>query len=445
MEATTREPVRLGDVIRRIAARRLVLLGTVVAVVGLATSAGLVIPKSYTATAVVTVSPITTTPFSSTPLTQQINIETERNVMSSTSVAAGAVRLLQDGSTPASLLSSISVSSPPDSLVLRVSFVGRSPKRTAAVANAFADAYLEYRAQGAADVADRIIKSIEGSITEITSGNENKGLSEAAAQAQILALRQQQQQLSGVSLNTGRVIGPAVIPTGPSSPGPKVFVAGGLALGLLGGLVLALLAEQFDPRVRRADRLARATGHAVMAGKNPADEEPYRRALMVLTTPDPGEPLPRPLLISVVSPGASSAWAAHALGAVAADAGRNVGLHILTDLDNRRLDRGWPGSADLDAWQVDIAIIDSSGVSSATRRELLAQRTHRVLLVSTSANKRGILASWIDNFENDGGQVDAVLFQRRPRPAPEMPARPETTPPTRRTQGRGGLVATLRR
>lgn len=417
MEPESHEPVRLTDVLRRIMARKLVLVSTIVAIVGIAAGVGTSLPKTYTATAVVTVSPITTTPFSSSSLTQQINIETERNVMASTSVAADAAELLRDDSKPASLLSTISVSSPPDSLVLRVSYVGPSPERAAQVANAFADAYLKYRAAGAEDVASRIIQSLEDSIESIAQGDDGKGLSEAAKQAQIVALRQQQQQLSGVSLDTGRVIGPASVPTEPSSPGLPIFIVGGLALGVLAGLALALLVEQFDPRVRRADRLAEATGRTVLATAGHADDEPYRRALRLMTAAGPDEVRPRPLLITVMAPGSSSAWAAHALCSVAADTGRSVDCHILTDTNGAELDRGWPEARDLHAWDADLGVLDVSGVSSATRRELLAERAHAVMVVCTSKSRLTKFCEWLDDFERDGGQVDVILYERKPRPA----------------------------
>ncbi len=96
-------------------------------------------PPTYSARAVVRVTPLTGT------ADKDISTITESRIATSTSVARRVRTLLKTDRTPAQLVSHVAVSSPLDSQVLAFEYSASSARKAAAGANAFAEAYLAYR------------------------------------------------------------------------------------------------------------------------------------------------------------------------------------------------------------------------------------------------------------------------------------------------------------
>lgn len=415
----------LPVVLSKIAARRWIVITSALLLFGLSGLVGRLWPMEYVATSVVTVSPITITPFTSTPVNQQINIETERNVVSSTSVASAAARSLADAPSAATLLQSLQVTSPPDSQVLRISYKDPSAGRAALVADAFANAYLRYRSASADDLAQKIIKRTQDRIDELTAALPKETTAQTASQVasiqqQILTLREQQRQLSSVALNPGQVIGPADVPSSSSSPKLALFLAGGGALGILLGLVLALLREQTDRRVRRPDRLADALhGEVVVRDPHEPDETARRVLMMVTAHVSPGaSAAASPMLVDVTSVDeyAAGAPVAAELAAAARGAGRTCLVQPMHERQSELVDQGWPSSSDRARWQVDVVFLDSRMLHSATRRELLAHRSDSIVLCVSARSRLEDVGRWLEGFERAGGQLSAVLFvEPKPR------------------------------
>ena len=107
-------------------------------------------------------------------------------------------------------------------------------------ANALAEAYLQFRTQGAEDVAEGQIAELERKVSELVT----KESLTAPEESLLASMRDELASLRLVGNVPGRVISRAITPTEPSSPGVSVVLAGTVALGLLAGCGLALGRER---------------------------------------------------------------------------------------------------------------------------------------------------------------------------------------------------------
>jgi succinoglycan biosynthesis transport protein ExoP len=244
--------------------RRLVLV-LVLVILGLAAATALLhqTPKTYQSTAVVDISPTSSGSLAS------VSTITESRIVTSTSVALAAKETLAFNGTPTDLASRVTVTSPLSSQVLNITFASGSAQGAANGANAFANAYLDFRTQIAQkDITLRIAR-IQSQIADL---QRNLATLKAGQETQRSSLQNQIQQLQN-QLNTyqtsvvslGHVVGAAVVPVSPSSPRPVLYLAGGLLFGLLVGIVLAVVRDRRDDRVRDASELEYGLGAPVIA------------------------------------------------------------------------------------------------------------------------------------------------------------------------------------
>lgn len=418
-------PVTLGDVLARLRARWLIVVVVAVAsgLGGVALAA--VWPVSYSATALIQVSPITSTPFSATPASQQVSIETERNVLASPEVAADVIDRLGDPREPDEVLEQISVSSPPDSLVLRVTATGPDAQGAADLANAFSESYLELRSTRASALSDVLRQGLEDQIESLTSGELGDTSSELVQQ-QVLELRQEQARLAAVGVDPGTVIGRAAVPSGPSSLSPRIIVAAATALGILAGLLAALVVDAADPRVRRAARAAAVTGRPVVTARDDDDDEAMLQLVAALSPRLSDTSAPAPLMLALACPDQVTFDAARSLQEHLRRTGRRVALEELTDDEAVRVDRGYPDRDDLVPLQSDLVVLNLTALSSQARQAGVAARCDLLVLVATPRTPIAALRSWHAIAESSGTEVAPLLFVRRLR-APDrepVPSRP---------------------
>ncbi|MCC9205417.1 Wzz/FepE/Etk N-terminal domain-containing protein [Arthrobacter sp. zg-Y769] len=223
--------------------RRWLLVAVMVLLFG---SVGLVLggvaPVTYSASASLTVAPLTTSPFaSSAPL--QVNMATEREVMASREVAEAAAANLEDV-TVDELMEQTSVAAPTGSQVLKVSVRDESAQAAADHANALAQAYLNFRSAGAGEIAEGQINLLNQQVEELTSSDS---MSDAERQ-ELSSLHEQLTALSLVGEIPGRMISAAAVPSAPASPGIGVYMTAGAVLGLLAGCALALARDRGSRR-----------------------------------------------------------------------------------------------------------------------------------------------------------------------------------------------------
>ena len=259
----------LAHIVGRIRRRWRVVVA--VGLLGLAAGGGLgvVAPDSYSATASAALSPIR---LPGTTNVQSINIDTEQAVLLSREVATAAAKSLGKGVAADQLLDASTVAAPEGSEVLQLSITTATPADAARWADGMMNAYLRFRSQTALQAAQPAIDAL----------NQQVAATPAADASALADLKAQRTALQHIGDSTGRIIGHAVTPISPSSPGLLPFLVGGLAAGLLVGLVLALLRDHLDPRVRFGGRFFELTGRDGVVVDATGEQEAMRWVLRAL-------------------------------------------------------------------------------------------------------------------------------------------------------------------
>ncbi len=233
----------------------IVVAAIIGALLGLVVSA--LIPTRYSATTSLVVSPLVTNPFTNTR--DDVNIRTEAEVLRSREVAERASEALGEPLTAGSyLLSQVDVAAPSGSQILQVTVQASTPEQAAEAADALSLAYLEFRREGAAEIAERYLATIDEQLAQLQADGSGSSATLVAV------LQQQRLSVMLSSPEPGRIIGAATVPSRAATPGVAIAVIAGAAVGALGGVALALLRERLDRRVRAKDRLAALVGESLV-------------------------------------------------------------------------------------------------------------------------------------------------------------------------------------
>jgi capsular exopolysaccharide synthesis family protein len=224
----------------------------------------------YTATAVVLVQPATSS--SQFRPDQLVSLDTEARLVKSEPVAEIAKETMGSALTTVELLKKVDVRVTPDTLVLDVAFTDGNAGEAADGANAFADAYLEYKKEraiaAAADdrkgIQDRIdeleqeLADVDAQIDAAPPGSPEEQDAQRARDsitAQIAVLTSEFASSVVAETNPGEVILPAQAPTAPSSPKHVLNLAMGFLVGVFLGIVAAFVRDRTDDRITSRDDL----------------------------------------------------------------------------------------------------------------------------------------------------------------------------------------------
>ncbi len=199
------------------------------------------------------------------------NMETERQLASSLSIARVVVDRLNLRLDPGAVLEHLSVSAPVETEILEFTYAHPRPSEARRRSQVFAEAYLDYRREQALDKYLASSQSVQKRLGVLNQqlqrvhrsiARERDGANKAALQTQANSLVTQiavlQQKLSDVSpgrdIEVGEIVEPALAPSSPARPNHPLNGGLGLMIGLVLGLGVALLREYLDDRVRgRAD------------------------------------------------------------------------------------------------------------------------------------------------------------------------------------------------
>lgn len=270
--------MRLGDYL--VLARRQWAVLVAAVLVGAALAAGylVVAPREYTSQTSVLVTATSGSLTGVTPRNGVINLDTEARLVTSTetvSDVATALNLSSDGL--ADLVEQVTVTVPPNTEILTISFAASTAEAAQQGARAFAQAYLDGRQATAEATLDAEIKAVQARIDAVTaqlqqvteagaglpadSPQRSRNDDQAAAlRTQLANLGSQQNQLRATIVTPGRVVTQPGRPSSPSSPDPFQTGLAGLLLGLLAGLGVAALRHRGDDCIRTPEDLVRRTG-----------------------------------------------------------------------------------------------------------------------------------------------------------------------------------------
>lgn len=210
------------------------------------------------------------------------NMSTEQQVASSASVVGQALEGTPGGFSVSQFQARGTVSSPPDSTTLTLTFTGDTAEGAQEAAQAWADAYLNLRdielgatLKGAAEQLSTSVDDLQDQldaaqqrIINTTAGTVEARRAEASVRLLVGQLRSAQgklRSLDSVVVDPGRIIGNPIRPAHPSGLTLPYAIAIGALTGALLGLVLALVAERFQQRIRDARDVSRGTAAPVWA------------------------------------------------------------------------------------------------------------------------------------------------------------------------------------
>ncbi len=253
--------------------RRGLTLTVVLAVVGAALgfALGSLRAESAVAKATVLITPLDGNPFSPSGSGEDLtNLLTEAELVSSDAVARLAARQAGVRATPDEMLSGLSVSVPPNTQIIDIEYSAGSKETAVSRAQAFAEAFLDYRRNRAeslvSDRTDRVEAQIDRRSDELeqlltqmqTAPNpspERALLREQinSVSTQIGQLRTTLTELGSGSADPGQVVTPAAVPSQGLLDSRVLFTIGGLILGILAALVLAVLRSRRNSSVYDVD------------------------------------------------------------------------------------------------------------------------------------------------------------------------------------------------
>lgn len=178
-----------------------------------------------------------------------------------------------------------------DSDLIRVTAEDRDPKRAADIANAYANAYVNFRRQQDVEDAAAASRAAQAKIADLqaqisrTTGQDREVLSQQQA-----LFRERLAELQvGSALTTGAVrLVPAFPPASPTRPEPAQTAAIATVLGLILGLGGALVVEYLDDSLRTKEDLEQAVpGTTVMSlvPRDPVWKNQSEARLSVLREP----------------------------------------------------------------------------------------------------------------------------------------------------------------
>ena len=252
----------------RRSAALIVVLTLLGGVLGLA--AGLLRGQSHTASASVLISPLVGNPFYPGGRGDElINLETEAQLVSSDPVAKDVVSRVDGDPSTADVLSGLVVTVPPNTQILTIDYTAGSEGEAEDRAQAFAEAYLDFRTSRFEEVTDVRTQRIEDQIksqretlatladqAEATTSLSRRSLLEARVRdlsAEIGQLRGELAEIRTDAADPGQVITPAEAVGQSALRSAAVFALAGLLGGLLIALAVVFVRARAENRIHSTE------------------------------------------------------------------------------------------------------------------------------------------------------------------------------------------------
>lgn len=399
--ATDAQPMQLTDIASTLKSRWPVLaIGAIIGLI-LGVLASFAIPATYEATTTVSVNPMNAGPLAdSVDAAKSVSMPTEAGLARSRKVAEAAAEALRpEHSISASdITDSTGVTSPDNSLILNITFTGSSPKEAAAGADAVAEAYLMTRRDDAAASIDRLSTAAKQQIAAIQvqakrPANANE-ISQRTLRVQADALASKLADLNNLDLNPGQVVGSAVVPTSPSTPGAVPLGLAGLVLGLFAAIPVALLRKkEEDPEIGSVEGLQSIGDQIVLDGtKDTNRADTWDIAAFMLKIPTMiGADSPFTIMVDAEEDHGRSITPGQELVDALQRRGRPARFVDAGAINEGKISRGWPTEKKRISWAGEIIVIDTTNLSSDANKVALATRSDSLLLARTTADDSAAL------------------------------------------------------
>lgn len=230
-------------------------------------------------------------------------VSTQVAVMQSMPVALAAMDRLQSSVPAADLLQTVTVEQVEDRRVLAVTALRPTAEGASRVANAFANSYLQQRSTLAAEQARAATQSLQTRYLDVQARLETvQDALPDADDSRLVTLQSREQALtvqltqllgqladaeadSGLAVNGGQVLVPAVRPGAPAEPRPVRLGLLGMFAGLLVGVGLAFLRDRVDDAVRTESHLREILPLVPVLGRIPRLAKGQEGRLVTLSAP----------------------------------------------------------------------------------------------------------------------------------------------------------------
>ncbi|MGA9103481.1 Wzz/FepE/Etk N-terminal domain-containing protein [Aeromicrobium sp.] len=421
--STGTKPAELSDIVSSV--RRHWILVGFISLLGLAVGllAIFVIPVQYTATASVSVKPLTADPLStSTDSTRAVNMATEEQMARSRRVATAAVDRLGADSTldVQTVIDGTTVETPQDSLVLNIVHSAPTARQAAAVANAVAESYLEVRRTDATQQLELLQSRTQEQIdrlkplkanpdTEATDpGRRLQGV-QADSLGSMIA------ELARIDVTPGRFVSRAVAPTHPSTPGAAPLGIAGLFLGLIVAVPVALTRKNEQTEINDVDGLPVTEHQLVLDGTQDDErEETWDLAAFMLKIPKRAS-RGRTIMIDGGEPASGRLAPGQELVDALGRRGETARFVDAGEVDGRVIGQGWPTEAERRAWNGEVVIVDTTNLLSDAHRVSVAENADAVILARSTADDVRTLRRLVGLLESKGANIAlTALFPPRP-------------------------------
>src|SRR5436305_5862720 len=187
------------------------------------------------------------------------DVETASRLVTTIDVARRVKTTLHDPRAAGDLLKKVTVQPVAQSNIVAITAEGSSPKAAQDLANTFGREAVNLRTQLFHSQLDKSIANLKPQVPSSGTGASSTDPNSLAAQLQ----RMQTLRLGPDP--TMRVETLADLPSGPSSPKPKLSIAAGILAGLVLGVGGAFALQVLDPRLRREEQLRRLYSLPILA------------------------------------------------------------------------------------------------------------------------------------------------------------------------------------
>ena len=224
------------------------------ALLGLALGAAylFVAPKTYIATATVLVNPVGEF-FDNTVdgarTNSGINLDTEAQLVRSQAVSSVAQAKIGTDEKVGQLVQRVTVTVPPNTNVLRISFTAATKEKAAAGAAEYAEAYLENRRASAEEFNAALMGTLRQRVNTLEKKSElASGVQLDSILAEINAINLRLTDII-TAITPGTIISDPVPPNRPASPNLLLVLFSGFAFGILMGLLGVAAFDRRDGRI----------------------------------------------------------------------------------------------------------------------------------------------------------------------------------------------------